>query len=68
MDKTSPDGKFSRRSSDVAIDFERQYLNFETLNARIASALTKVIQNSNSKKNVHLEEQKAQKEDRSLRG
>ena len=38
------------------------------LDARIASTLNKVIQNSYFKKKVSLEEQKAQKEDRFLRG
>ena len=38
------------------------------LDARIASALNKIIQNSYFKKKVSLEEQKAQKEDRLLRG
>ena len=38
------------------------------LDARIASALNKIIQNSCLKKKVSLEEQKAQKEDRFLRG
>ena len=38
------------------------------LDAKIASALNKIIQNSQFKKKVSLEEQKAQKEDRSLRG
>ena len=38
------------------------------LDARIASALNKIIQNSHFKKQVSLEEQKAQKEDRFLRG
>ena len=42
--------------------------NFELLDARIASALNKIIQNSHLKKKVSLEEQKAQKEDRFLRG
>ena len=37
---------------------------FEILDARIASALTKIIQNSHFKKKVSLEEQKIQKEDR----
>ena len=41
--------------------------NFEMLDARIASALNKIIQNSHFKKKVSLEEQKAQKEDRFLR-
>ena len=38
--------------------------NFEILDARIASALNKIIQNSYLKKKVSLEEQKAAKEDR----
>ena len=38
------------------------------LDARIASALNKIIQNSYFKKKVSLEEQRAQKEDRLLRG
>ena len=42
--------------------------NFEMLDAKIASALNKIIQNSQFKKKVSLEEQKAQKEDRFLRG
>ena len=42
--------------------------NFEVLDARIASALNKIIQNSPFKRRISLEEQKAQKEDRFLRG
>ena len=42
--------------------------NFEMLDARIASSLNKIIQNSYFKKKVSLEEQRAQKEDRFLRG
>ena len=38
------------------------------LDAKIASALNKIIQNSQFKKKVSLEEQKAHKEDRFLRG
>ena len=38
------------------------------LDAKIASALNKIIQNSHFKKKVSLEEQKAQKEDWFLRG
>ena len=40
----------------------------DMLDARIASALNKIMQNSYFKKKVSLEEQKAQKEDRFLRG
>ena len=46
----------------------KDFPNFEMLDARIASALNKIIQNSYFKKEVSLEEQKAQKEDRFLRG
>ena len=42
--------------------------NFEVLDARIASALNKIIHNSHFKRRVSLEEQKAQKQDRFHRG
>ena len=42
--------------------------DFEVLDARIASALNRFIQNTRFKKKVSLEEQKAKKEDRFLRG
>ena len=42
--------------------------NFEVLDAVIASALNKIIHNSQFKRRISLEEQKAQKEDRFLRG
>ena len=45
----------------------KNFPNFELLDARIASAVNKIIQNSLFKK-VSLEEQKAQKEDPFLRG
>ena len=41
---------------------------FEVLDARIASALNEVIHNSHFKRRISLEEQKAQKQDRFLRG
>ena len=41
---------------------------FEVLDARIASALNKIILNSHFKRRISLEEQKAQKQDRFLRG
>ena len=41
---------------------------FEVLDARTASALNRIIHNSHSKRRVSLEEQKAQKEYRFLRG
>ena len=46
----------------------KDFPNFELLDARIASALNKIIQNTRFKKKVSLEEMKAQKEDRFLRG
>ena len=45
-----------------------QCLNFEVLDARIASTLNKIIQNSQFKRRISLEEQKAQKQDSFLRG
>ena len=42
--------------------------NFEVLDARIASALNRIIHNSHFKRRIVLEEQKAQKQDRFLRG
>ena len=42
--------------------------DFEALDARIASALNKIIHNSHFKRRIILEEQKAQKQDRFLRG
>ena len=42
--------------------------DFEVLDARIASALNRLIHNSHFKRRVSLEEQKAEKEDRFLRG
>ena len=42
--------------------------NFEVLDAKIASALNRIIRNNFFKRKVSLEEQEAQKEDRFLRG
>ena len=42
--------------------------NFGVLDARIASALNRIIHNSHFKRRISQEEQKAQKEDRFLRG
>ena len=42
--------------------------NFEVLDARIASALNRIIHNSHFKRRMSLEEQKAQKQDRFFRG
>ena len=48
--------------------YGEDFPNFEMLGSKIASALNKIIQNSQFKKKVILEKQKAQKEDRFLRG
>ena len=45
-----------------------QMPNFEVLDARIASTLNRIIHNSHFKRRISLEEQKAQKQDRFLRG
>ena len=42
--------------------------NFEVFDARIASALNEIIHNSHFKRRISLEEQKAEKQDRFLRG
>ena len=47
-------------------EFEHQV--FEVLDARIASALNRIIHNTQFKRKVSLEELKAQQEDRFLRG
>ena len=54
------------KSSRSAIG--KDFPNFEMLDAKIASALNKIIQNSQFKKKVSLGEQKTQEEDRFLRG
>ena len=46
----------------------KDFTNFDMLDARIASALNKIIHPTHFKKKVSLEERKAQKEDRFLRG
>ena len=48
--------------------YGKDFPNFEMLDAKISSALNKIIQNSQFKKKVSLQEQKAQKENRFLRG
>ena len=55
-----------RKSSRSAIG--KDFPNFEMLDAKIASDLKKIIQNSQFKQKVSLEEQKAHKEDPFLRG
>ena len=45
-----------------------QMPDFEVLDARIASALNKIIHHSHFKRRIRLEEHKAQKQDRFLRG
>ena len=57
-------GEFGSSPSLCGKDFQK----FEMLDAKIASALNKIIRNSHLKKKVSLEEQKAPKEDRFLQG
>ena len=45
-----------------------QMPNFEVLDARIASALNRIIHNSHFKRRITLEDREAQKQDRFLRG
>ena len=45
-----------------------RFPNFETLDAKIASSMEKIIQNSNLKQRVDLAEKKAPLEDRIFRG
>ena len=59
----SPGELKSSRSSDG-----KNFPNFAMLDARTASSLQKITQNSHVKKMVNLEEQKTQKEDRFQRG
>ena len=68
VDQGSGDGWFCGRVTSLRSVCGENFPNFEMLDARIASALNKIIQNSQFKKKVSLEEQKAQKEDWFLRG
>ena len=62
------DGRFIGRIKSSRLVAGKNFPYFEMLDAKIASALKKIIQNSHFKKKVSLEEQKAQKEDRFPRG
>ena len=67
MDQIGTDGRFIGGIKILAVNCRREFSKFfEMLDARIASAVNKIIWNSPFKK-VSLEEQKAQKEDRFLR-
>ena len=68
MDQRSGDGWFFGWIKIFTISKRKDFQNFEMLGAKIASALNTIIQTSQLKKKVSLEEQKAQKEDRFLRG
>ena len=62
--RRSGNGRFIGRIKSSRSVAGKNFSNFEMLDAKIASALNEIIQNSWFKKNVSLEEQKAQKEDR----
>ena len=67
MDQRSGDGSFIGRIEVVVVSLWKEFFKtFEMLDAKIASALNKIIQNSQFKRKVSLEEQKAQEEDRFL--
>ena len=68
VDQRSGDGWFSGWSQIFVLYYRFRTPDFEVLDARTASALNKITQNTRFKKKVSLEEQKAQKEDRFLRG
>ena len=68
MDQKSGDGRFSGRSKIIVPKGNTHVPNSEMPDARIASAVNKIIQNSHFEEKVSLEEQRAQKEDRFLRG
>ena len=71
LDQRSGDGWFSGWISKIFVHLYSWYFecqNFEVLDARIASALNRIIHNSQFKRRISLEEQLAQKEDRVFRG
>ena len=68
MDQRSGDGCISGQSQDCAVNWRVSFTEFEMLDAKIASALKKIITNPYFKKKVSLEEQKARMEDRFLSG
>ena len=70
MDQRSGDGRFGGRLEIIAPNSVRvfsHFPNFEIVDARIASALKKIIMNPYFRKKVSLEEQKSQMDDRFLR-
>ena len=67
MDQRSGDGWSSDLKSSRSIKGAHGP-DFELLDAKNASALNKIIQNTRFKRRISLEEMKAQKEDRFLRG
>ena len=68
MDQRSGDGDSLEELKSSRSVYGKDFPNFEMLDANITSALNKIMQNSQFKKKVSIEEQKAQKEDRFLRG
>ena len=68
VDQRSGDGWISGWSKIFVLKEELKHRIFEVLDAKIASALNRILQNTRFKKKISLEEQKAQKEDRFLRG
>ena len=62
MDQGSGDGQIHWKNQNPRDQIPgKNFPNFELLDAKIASAMNKIITNSHFKKKVSLEEQKAQK-------
>ena len=60
-DQRSQDSKINRRSFDIA---RRDFPEFEMLDAKIASALQKILTSVHFRRRVSVEEKRAQKDDR----
>ena len=69
LDQRSSDSNVNRRHYDIAIDYRRgDFLDYEMLDAMTASTLKKLPAHMHFRKRVSVEEQRAQKDDRFLRG
>ena len=58
MDQRSGDGRFIGGIKILAINCLKEFSKIQMLDARITTAVNKIIQNSHFKKKVSLEEQK----------
>ena len=66
----SRDSKINGRSCDIVVDYraERDFTDCEMFDAKIASALKRTISSAHFRRRVSVEEQRAQKDDRFVRG